>query len=113
MAVSTATIAIGMAVVAFAGNVFLVIVGSMIVGFSTSNGFALVLNGLSLRFRDRTLTLANTVALTGCCTGVAVTPYVLQVVGMVSLAPCVPFLAYAMVFALLTVGGIIVALLKK
>lgn len=74
MAVSAATIAIGMTVIASAGNILLVVVGSMLVGFSTSNGFALVFKGLSLRFRDRALTLANTVALTGCCAGVAATP---------------------------------------
>ncbi len=113
MAVSMAAIALSMMVVAFADNVLWVIVGSMTVGFSTSNGFALVLNGLSLRFRDRALTLANTVALTGCCTGVAITPYVLQAIGMVSLAPCAPFLAYAMAFALLAVGGTVVTLLEK
>lgn len=113
MAVSAATIAIGMTVIAFAGNILLVVVGSMLVGFSTSNGFALVLNGLSLRFRDRALTLANTVALTGRCAGVAATPYILQTVGMVSQALSAPFLAYTIAFSLLAAGSIIVVLLKK
>ncbi len=113
MAVSAAMIAIGMTIVAFAGNILLVVVGSMLVGFSTSNGFALVLNGLSLRFRDRALTLANTVALTGCCAGVAATPYILQMVGMVSQALSAPFLAYTIAFFLLAAGSIIVVSLKK
>lgn len=95
--------AIGFATIAFADNLIVVAVGTSICGFAVTSCTSFIFNRLSTRLPVKALDTGNSVVLVGCNLGSFSTPFVLRTVNVVSSDLSVGFLAFAVLYLIISI----------
>lgn len=99
--------AVGFVAIAFANSLTMVTIGTAICGFAVTSCTSFIFNRLSTRLPLKALDTGNSMVLVGCNLGVFCTPFILRIINVVSSELSAGFLAFAILYFVLSIVAFI------
>lgn len=103
----------GLFTVLFSSNLFVASAGAVLIGFCVTCCTSKVFGSLSEHLPVNTLSTANTIVLVGCNLGAFTAPFVLKVIDSINPSLNTSFLAYGIVYGIVTIWIILKQMFSK